>query len=196
MINSHYKKITQALRYLISHNEHDRLNVLLLMKLVWATDRYHARKYGSLVTSYDYRALPNGPVSSIAYDIANASDFLSSEQVAYSGQFVARSEHDVVGIDPVETDYLSETDKEALDFAWQKFGDMNQFDVRDITHDYPEWKKFETLFHSGASSEKIDVRDFFSNPDNDQYFGEDDELLELSKAKLEENLNIRKLIRG
>lgn len=196
MINSQYKKITQVLRYLIAKNEHDRLNILLLMKLVWATDRYHVRKYGSLVTSYDYRALPNGPVSSTALDIANASDFLSQEQIEYSEQFVVRAKNDVFGVAPAEADYLSETDKEALDFAWSKFGAMGQFDVRDITHDYPEWKKFEGYFESGASSEKIDIRDFFENPDNDMYFSEDVELLELSKAKLEEGLGIRKLIRG
>jgi len=196
MVSSQYKKITQALRYLISLSDEDRVNILLLMKLVWAADRYHARNYATLLTDYDYRALPKGPISSTAYDIAEGSGFLSEEQINYSKRFVARSGYDVVGIAPAETDYLSESDREALDFSWQTFGSMNKFDVVKITHKYPEWKKFEAYFADGVSAKEIDVRDFFENPADDEYFAEDSDKLEASKALFEENLNIHRIIKG
>jgi uncharacterized phage-associated protein len=196
MVNSQYKKITQALRYLVSKSDNERINVLSLMKLVWAADRYHVREYATVVTAYDYRALPNGPISSIAYDIAGESDFLSEDQRDYSKRYVARSGHDIVGISPVESDYLSESDIEALDFAWQKFGSIDRFRMVEITHEYPEWKKFEAYFKDGASSKKMDVEDFFNNPDDDPYFNEDSEKLRASKALFEENLNIHQLIKG
>jgi uncharacterized phage-associated protein len=196
MVNSQYKKITQALRYLIAQSDNNRINILLLMKLVWAADRYHARKYATLVTDNDYRALPKGPISSTAYDIADGSDFLSEEQLQYSKRYVVRASHDVVGVAAAEIDYLSETDKEALDFAWQTFGSMNQFDVVQITHEYPEWKKFESYFANGAAAKEIDVKDFFRNPENDSYFAEDSDELEASEALFEENAGIYKLIKG
>lgn len=196
MISSQYKKITQALRYLIAQSDNNRLNILLLMKLIWAADRYHARQYATLITDYDYRALPKGPVSSTAYDIANASDFLSEEQLTYSKRFVVRSHHDVVGIAQTESDYLSESDKEALNFAWEAFGAMHQLDVVSITHKYPEWKKFEAYFINGSAAKEIDVKDFFSNPDEDSFFAEDSIKLQASKALFEENLAMHKLVKG
>jgi uncharacterized phage-associated protein len=196
MVSSQYKKITQALRYLISQSTSNRINILLLMKLVWAADRYHARKYGSLITDYDYRALPKGPVSSTAYDIADKSDFLSYDQLEYSKRYVDRRDHFIFGVSPTDVDYLAETNQEALDFAWEKFGHMDKYAVVDITHKYPEWDKFKLYFEDGASSEEMDVIDFFKNPPQDAYFKEDSELLELSKARLEETLGLRKLIKG
>lgn len=196
MISSQYKKITQVIRYLIAKSPRDRINILKLMKLVWAADRYHVRKFANLITDYDYRALPRGPVSSIAYDIADASDFLSEEQIEYSKEYVVRSEHDIVGIKEAETDYLSETEREALDFAWNTFGKLDEFEVVDITHQYPEWKKFEAYFATGSSAKKIDLDDFFKNPDEDPYFEDSTEKLEASQSLFEENLDIRKLIKG
>lgn len=196
VVGSQYKKVTQALRYLVSLSENDRVNILLLMKLIWAADRYHVRKYASFVTDPEYRALPKGPLNSTAYDIVDASNFLSEAQIEYSKKYVARSGNDIVGIASTETDYLSETDQEALSFAWTTFGAMNKFDVVDITHKYPEWSKFEPYFKNGASAQEVDVFDFFKNPGKDSFFAEDSDLLEASKSKFEENLSLRRLIKG
>lgn len=196
MINSQYKKITQSLRYLISQSKDDRVNVLLLMKLIWAADRYHLRNYGRLITNDGYRALPKGPVCSIALDIASQSDFLSPEQIDYSKQYVARDKNDdIIGVLPAEVDYLSDSDLEALEFAWKTFGSMDRFKVVDITHEYPEWNKFANLFKSGASSEEMDIRDFFENPQKDEYFAISDEQLEANREKLEEDLALKNSFR-
>lgn len=197
MINSQYKKITQSLRYLISQSKDDRVNVLLLMKLVWAADRYHLRNYGRLVTNDGYRALPKGPVCSIALDIANQSDFLSPEQIDYSKQYVARDKNDdIIGVMPTQMDYLSDSDLEALEFAWKTFGSKDRFDVVDITHEYPEWSKFAGLFNSGGSSEEMDIRDFFKDPANDKYFMMNKEQLDANREKLEEDLALKNFFRA
>jgi len=40
---------------------------------------------------------------------------------------------------------LSDTDKEALDFIIDKFAHIGHWELRDYTHDYPEWKQYEHL---------------------------------------------------
>lgn len=194
MISTEFKKTTQALRYLISKSDEDKLNVLLLMKLIWAADRYHLRNYASTIGGYDYRAMPHGPVNSTALDIANATDFLSDEQKEYGKKFVIRNGEDIYGLLSAEEDYLAETNIEALNFAWNKLGSLDPFEVRDTTHEYPEWKKYKDFFRTGSSSLTMDILDFFKNPDNDTIFSEDIEKLENAEKVFEENKALRKLI--
>jgi len=65
--------VVQALGYLLSLDDNHKMNRVKLIKLLWAADRFHLRKYGRSVTETDYVAMYHGPVSSLALDIANQS---------------------------------------------------------------------------------------------------------------------------
>jgi hypothetical protein len=58
---------------------------------------------------------------------------------------------------------LSESDMEALQFAWDNFGDKNQFELRDLTHCYPEWLRLkeDLVFHPCLP---MDLLDFLQDP--------------------------------
>ncbi|GAI80273.1 unnamed protein product, partial [marine sediment metagenome] len=51
-------------------------------------------------------------------------------------------------------DELSKSDKDALDFAVEHFGSFDQFQLAEITHDYPEWKKFEKVSSNPSLSSR------------------------------------------
>jgi hypothetical protein len=60
---------------------------------------------------------------------------------------------------------LSQTDREALDFAWENFGHYSEFRLQDITHHYPEWKRHARALREGHRRAEIDYSDFFADPD-------------------------------
>lgn len=187
-------KITQSLGFLLSLDKTHRINKLKLVKLIWVADRYHLRKYGRTVTDTEYFALPHGPVSSLTLDVIDNDEIaLLPEDISYIAEHITPWDSDknqIVLYKTTENDYLSETDKEALQFAWDKFGDKDPFKLADdITHQYPEWSKFRE--HFGINNERgrrqIDLDDFFENPDGDEYFATDSQVLTASKEIYEQN---------
>jgi hypothetical protein len=72
---------------------------------------------------------------------------------------------DIAVHDPCDYAELSLSEREALDFAIDSFGGFDQFQLADITHDYPEWKRFKSLF-DGKQVKVVDMKniDFLKNP--------------------------------
>jgi uncharacterized phage-associated protein len=188
LISDEVVKITQSLGFLLSLDENHRMNKLKLVKLIWAADRYHIRKYGRTVTDTEYFALAHGPVSSLTLDVIDNDEVaLYPEDISYISEHITpweSNKNEIVLYNKTEDDYLSETDKEALGFAWNTFGDKKPFELADdITHKYPEWSKFREHFdiNNERSRKTIDLDDFFKNPDDDQYFNTDSAVLSASK---------------
>ena len=191
-MNSDYKKITQIINYLIRKDSAtSAVHELKIVKLVWASDRYHMRKYARTVSGDNYYAMKNGPVGSMTKDVAefcdNSFSNLDSDDMPYIGRFIKLEKNNekalLSSVNEVDFDELSETDKEALDFAWDNFGKYDYYTLINLTHAYPEWEKHEeSIIKNGSGREKIDLLDFFINPeiDNDP-FSMDIEALENAK---------------
>jgi len=163
-----YEKITQLLNFFIKKNANSRINKLKAIKLIWAADRYHIRKYGRLVSNDEYCALKYGPVASLTKDVADLDlDYLDSNYVDYINEYLKRDVERLMLFShkDVEEDNFSKTDIEALDFAWSRFGKYDGFDIAEISHDYPEWARFKDAFESKEIRHaNIVVDDFFENP--------------------------------
>lgn len=68
-------------------------------------------------------------------------------------------------IDKVEFDLLNNNEMNSLDKSIELFSGKR---LVEISHDYPEWKRFKKLFDEQViSSEAIHMDDFFRNPDVD-----------------------------
>ena len=63
----------------------------------------------------------------------------------------------------VDYNVFSDSDIEALDFAWNTFGNLYQYQLRDITHEYPEWKKQEQVLEHCPRMD-MDSEDFLDDP--------------------------------
>ncbi len=134
-----HEKSTQALNY-FALQQGGRINKMKALKLLYFADRYHVRKYGRLITNDNYVAMQHGPVPSTTKDIAESNDFLDEELKAYSLDFIEPVDNLVLkSVCKVDKSVLSESDLEALQFAWDNFGHLTQFQLRDLTHLYPEW---------------------------------------------------------
>ena len=165
------RKATQALNYFArlsaSGSPRAEINRLKALKLLFFGDRFHLRKYGRSVSDCVYFAMKNGPVPSEAKSIAEASSHLPPEALKYSRRFVRRAgAYGVASVAEVDTDIFSQTDLEALDFAWSNFGHYTKYELRDITHHYPEWKRHEKALAAEAHTRvPMDYADFFAEPD-------------------------------
>ncbi len=175
--------ILESFYYLAKHSEAP-VDKLAAMKLLFFADRYHLRKYGRLISEDTYYALPHGPVASNALNIIN--DVLSGDNVGVEKQYIKGVTSK--SFSPVnseyELEYLSDSDIEALDFAIKEFGKKEAWDLRNITHEYPEWKRFEhTLENQLSRREKIRMDDFFAKTDipSDPFSIIPERVVELSK---------------
>ena len=192
-VSNQVVKVTQALGVLLSFDDNHKMDRVKLIKLLWAADRFHVRKYGRTVSEMDdYVAMIHGPVSSLALDIAAIkTDFeLSDEAVAYVEHFFTTDARQTgMTLSPGD-DHLSETDKGALQWAWEMFGTVETFDLADtISHRYPEWRQYEQFFNAnGAGRRPIDTEDFFRNPESSEkdYFATDEATLEAARLAVQE----------
>jgi len=148
-----HRKATQALNWLASQAG-GRLNKMAALKLVFFADRYHLRKYGRPLTGDSYLAMNFGPVPSGTKDIAYLSDFLSNSERTYAEAYLQRSSdpHSFESRADADSRVFSQTDVEALDFAWSQFGRFDQFELAEITHSYPEWKRHEAALKSNETT--------------------------------------------
>lgn len=158
-----YKKAVQTVNF-FALKSGGYINKLKVIKLIYFADRYHLRKYGRPITNDEYYAMDYGPVGSCVKDIAEMSEFLGSKEEGYASIFIeAPDRYDIRSKKGYDTDVFSESDLEALNFAWEKFGHYDQFKLADITHEYPEWKKHERALES-YSRRKMDYKDFLDDP--------------------------------
>ena len=161
--NFDYRKATQALNYFIQQ-EGGQINKMKALKLLYFADRYHIRKYGRLVTNDNYLAMEHGPVPSTSKDIAEANDYLDDEVKAYSLQFIEPLDNLVLrSLREPDNSALSDSDMEALRFAWDNFGHYDQFELRDLTHNYPEWLTRQEYLDD-ASCLPMDLLEFVQDP--------------------------------
>jgi len=163
-----YMKATQALNY-FALKEGGCISRLKALKLIYFADRYHLRKYGRFITDDIYFAMRLGPVASNTADIAGATDFMGKDESKYRSQFIAgKGKNDITSLDSPDLMVFSESDIEALEFAWDSFGCLDKWDASDITHDYPEWLKHKNKLDANPGGRfNMPPPDFLDDPVKD-----------------------------
>ncbi|MCB1212134.1 MAG: SocA family protein [Verrucomicrobiales bacterium] len=163
-----HRKTTQALNF-FARKSGGEINKLKSLKLVYFADRYHLRRYGRPITGDEYLAMPYGPVASGAKDLAEMGDFLSDDERAYAAQFLAPVDrYTYRSIADVAERALSESDRAAMEWAWQTFGAMERFKLAEYTHRYPEWKRHEAALEGGRETRvPMCYRDFLDDPEDE-----------------------------
>lgn len=154
------QKAIAAARYLLSEKLHGKANYFRLLKLIFLADRYHVRNYLRPVTTDRYVAMEHGPVASFLYNVFKGVR-------ASGGQIRKISDEQFkleAGSKQPNYEYLSQTDLEALDFAFDKFGHLNRWELRDLVHAYPEWAQFEEQLQYQKTVE-MSFEDFLENAD-------------------------------
>lgn len=164
--NFDYKKAAQALNY-FAQKSGGQIEKLKALKLIYFADRYHLRKYGRLITNDIYFAMKLGPVASSTKDIIENSEFLDDAEKEYAQQHLKLiSPYMLQSENPVDSEVFSDSDIEALNFAWDNFGHIEKYYLSKLTHSYPEWKRNELNLELNP---RIEMRllDFLDDPDED-----------------------------
>ncbi len=159
-----YKKATQALNY-FAVKAGGKINKMKALKLVYFADRYHLRKYGRLITKDNYVAMEHGPVASATRDILEKNLFADENDINYINRYIEPAERFYKSLNAIDEDKFSESDREALKFAWENFGNLDQFKLRDLTHKYPEWKSRKHILAKKLSA-AMDINEFFDDPED------------------------------
>lgn len=195
-LDFNYRKATQALDY-FAEKSGGTINKMKALKLVYFADRYHLRKYGRLVTNDTYFAMDNGPVASGAKDLAEESDFTGREAQNYASNYIeASAKYDYACKKPTDKTELSSSDVEALDYAWDKFGDLDEWAIVTLTHKYPEWSKHEAALQT-KDRVQMDLFDFFEDPTTriDKCFELTDRDRDIRREQFTESLSIESIWR-
>ena len=112
----------------------------------------------------------------------------------YAGKYISRGPrvHTVVSLSDVDTNVFSESEVEALNFAYQEFGGLRAPQLVDVTHVYPEWSKFKNVLESRETTrEPMNYTDFFKDPTgNTNGFSMQQDALEASKELFEDNFKV------
>jgi uncharacterized phage-associated protein len=188
-----YKKAVQSLNFFAVKNG-GKINKMKAIQMIWLSDRLHLRSFGRPIVMDQYYALPYGPVPSNTKDLAEINIFSSDAEVSYRNQFIkVIDKYNFESLSNVDSNAFSTSDINVLEQIFAEFGDYSEFDLSELSHQYPEWKKHETMLKNNiVSRTQMNYLDFFENPtqDNNPIFMESDELKELAKNIYLENLSL------
>lgn len=186
-----YKKSVQALNYL-AQNFGGSLNKMKALKLIWLADRLHVRRYGRSITGDVYFAMPFGPVPSTTRDLVESYQSLNELESEYREQFISTSNTDKYNFSSIgvlNLKVFSKTDISIIDEITEKFGHLNEFELSNFSHIFPEWTRYESAIKAKNSSRfEIDYKDFFVDVEEEtNTFIDSEENLEITKELMLEN---------
>ena len=131
------RKSTQMAAWLLERTN-GRMKYLKLIKLLYITDREALRKWGQPLTGDSYYSLPHGPIVSRIRDLIT--DDPAFSESTYWCDFIKKEDYDVVLTSIPKYDRLSEAEIELLREIFDQYGPMSRWDLRDLTHEFPEWQ--------------------------------------------------------
>lgn len=116
-----------------------RCDIHKISKILYFADCKHLSDYGRLITGDVYIAMQNGPVPSRVYDIfkfLRGDSFFSTNDDPISGCMRMVNRFHLEATRPAETDWLSASDIECLDYAIDKCRNLGFNELTSLSHDY------------------------------------------------------------
>lgn len=152
------RKVAQMAAFFLQRNG-GSLSIVKLMKLLYLADRQSLNRYDMSISGDYMVSMPHGPVLSRTLELMNGST--QSDKFGWDCWVSDRAGH-MLSLKSCENqsapkfNCLSEADIEVLEQVNAEFGWMDQWVLRDYTHDHcPEW------IDPNGSSSPIHFRDVF-----------------------------------
>ena len=131
-----FEKSLQAAAYLL-HLEDGKMPYLRLLKLLYIAERELLAQKATPLTGDIYKAMEHGPVLSHVYDLIKGNGARSAEWE----RFITRAGYAVKLVRPPGRGELSGDVIDKLDEVSSRNREKGNWEIRDLTHDFPEWKK-------------------------------------------------------
>jgi uncharacterized phage-associated protein len=150
-------------------NQADKIQIV---KLIYLADKYHLLQYGRTITGDKYFAVKHGPMGSMVEDVLNLNgDVLNEDDLKYAEKLINKVDF-VYSPNEYEEPLLmlSKTDMKALDFVIEQYGKMEKWNLKNYTHKFPEWHRYEELFEKNLTTrEDISTEDMLSSLPDDKF---------------------------
>ena len=134
MNKTQIKKTTQAGAYLLS-KANGKMPYLKLLKLLYLADRESLLESEHAMTGDHYVSMKNGPVLSETYDFIKG----QSNQSEYWQFHIQTNGYTTILVNDPGINELSPYDLGILDNVFSHYGNMNRWDIVELTHEFPEW---------------------------------------------------------
>ncbi len=142
-------------------NKKPKIRFHALLKFLFFADIYHINKYGRPVSGDTYVAMQYGPVASLTYDILKKESlaielFESADCLAFD----IDKDNSITAKREATVDKLSDSDVEALEYAFKKYAEENFRSLTDITHSHLAWTKAR---EQGGNNPTIEFEDMIDD---------------------------------
>ncbi|MGD0540535.1 MAG: Panacea domain-containing protein [Tepidisphaeraceae bacterium] len=135
-----YARIVEASAFLVKQSPGQTTTKLPLLKLLYLADRESIRQTGQSITGDAPAAMEHGPILKCAYDMMkNPSAYPLWKKHLDS----SKEKKEVTLTDDPGADHLSKLDIAILTKVWSEFGHLSAAQLRQYTHDLPEYLKNE-----------------------------------------------------
>jgi uncharacterized phage-associated protein len=115
------------------------MSYMKLIKLLYLADRNALVRWGRPITTDRYVSMDRGPVLSHVLDLATDGDVPGSEFI-WGAVISEPTKYEVSLVGEPGDDELSEAEIEVLEEIFKAFGQMNRWELIELTHRLPEWK--------------------------------------------------------
>ncbi len=130
------KKAAQATAYLLKLSG-GQMNYMVLIKLLYMADRKSLIVSEMPITGSHMVSMPHGPVLSEILDLINMGSPDSGNE--WFRLISEPSNYSVSLKEEPDFEELSDFEIEILEGIYQRFGSMDKWRLKDMTHELPEW---------------------------------------------------------
>lgn len=151
-VKFYYKKTLQAVAFLLRRSGPSKSdNYMRLIKLLYIADRESLREIGKPITGDQAIAMRQGPVLSHVLDLIKGQSYNSPDWE----KFIIQENYNIRLINDPGIEELCPYEIKKLQEVWDKYHSNGEWEMVEITHEFPEWKKNDP----GDSSKKIPLAD-------------------------------------
>lgn len=144
------------------------INILKATKLIYLADRLSMERRDAPITNDQYVSMDFGPVNSYTYSyMQGVAPVRQDEWLEFISPRLGNSLRLSQEVTVDDLDELSRGDIKLLEATWERFKDIDRFDLADWTHNFcPEWKdpasssipiELATIFRVLAKENPIDL---------------------------------------
>lgn len=127
----------QAILYILNKCNDKCCDMHKINKILYFADQAHLSKYGRSITGDTYIAMSYGPVPSKIRDMLTAvrgDNFFAAYALDIAKQFHFTNKYTIQADQAADSNYLSESDIECLDYSFNKCKNLNFNELTSISH--------------------------------------------------------------
>ena len=144
-----------------------KIDLMRLFKILYFAEKYHLKKWGSLIVNDTYIAMKYGPVPSLLFDLfkgIRGDGFVDKRYDVFYKVFKVEEGYHIIPLEEPDMDWLSIADVESLDKSINEYKDVDFDTLSSKSHD-DAWNNadinnkinfMDIVKASGASDDMID----------------------------------------